>query len=131
MNYSKELIKKAETATSPEELMSMASAEGISLSESTAKLYYKFLNNNGSLTEEELDIVAGGKGDPKPPAPKYHVGQRFEMYFSFTMNYAHGVIIGIDYTRYGAKSGYAYLTETEGVPMTWYLESDPNTRVYD
>ena len=66
MNISKELIEKAKTAKSAEELLEMAKAENIELTEEQAAKAFAELNKIGELSDEELDNVAGGGGG-RPP----------------------------------------------------------------
>ena len=66
MNISKELIEKAKTAKSAEELLAMAKAESIELTEEQAAKAFAELNKMGELSDEELDNVAGGGGG-RPP----------------------------------------------------------------
>ena len=60
MNISKELLEKAKTAKSAEELLEMAKAENIALTEEEAAKTFDGLNKNGELSNEELDNVAHG-----------------------------------------------------------------------
>lgn len=67
MQVSKEQIEKASAATSAEELLAMAKADGIELTEEDAKHYYDVLHEEllseeqlCTLSEEELANVAGG-----------------------------------------------------------------------
>ena len=78
MNISKELIEKAKTAKSAEELLEMAKTEKIELTEEEAAKAFAELNKTGELSDEELDNVAGGCGDSNKSGdtPKYSVGQR-------------------------------------------------------
>lgn len=62
MKLTKELLEKAKTAKSAEELQNMAKAENIELSADEAAKAFAELNKNGELTDEELDNVAGGCG---------------------------------------------------------------------
>ena len=62
MNVSKELLEKAKTAKSAEELIEMAKEENIALTEEEAAKAFEELNKNGELSDEELDNVAGGCG---------------------------------------------------------------------
>jgi predicted ribosomally synthesized peptide with nif11-like leader len=56
-----QLLEKAKTADSAEELLSMAKEEGINLTEAEAAAYFNQLNAaEGELADEELDNVAGG-----------------------------------------------------------------------
>ena len=60
MKYSKELIEKAKTAKTAEELLVMAKAENIELSAEEAEKAFAELNKTGELSDEELNNVAGG-----------------------------------------------------------------------
>ena len=66
MNISKELLEKAKTAKTVEELIEMAKAENIELSAEQAAKAFAELNKSGELSDEELDNVAGGGGG-RPP----------------------------------------------------------------
>ena len=66
MNITKELLEKAKTAKSAEELLEMAKAENIELSAEQAAKAFAELNKSGELSDEELDNVAGGGGG-RPP----------------------------------------------------------------
>ena len=82
MNISKELIEKAKTAKSAEELLAMAKAENIELTEEQAAKAFAELNKTGELSDEELDNVSGGCGrdyEPSGETPKFHVGDRLAM----------------------------------------------------
>ena len=82
MNISKELLKKAKTAKTAEELLEMAKAENIELNAEEAAQALAKMNKNGELSDEELDNVAGGCGrdyEPSGDTPKYHVGDRLAM----------------------------------------------------
>ena len=60
MNFTREMIEKARSASSAEELLEMARAEGIEITEAEAAQYYDFLHTSRELTDEELSQVAGG-----------------------------------------------------------------------
>ena len=82
MNVSKELLKKAKTAKSAEELLELAKAENIELSAEQAAKAFAELNKTGELSDEELDNVSGGCGrdyEPSGETPKFHVGDRLAM----------------------------------------------------
>ena len=82
MNVSKELLEKAKTAKSAEELLAMAKAENIELNAEEAAQAFAKMNKNGELSDEELDNVAGGCGrdyEPSGETPKFHVGDRLAM----------------------------------------------------
>ena len=68
MNISKELIEKAIQAKTAEELLAMAKAENIELTEEEAAKAFAELNKSGELSDEELDNVSGGcEGGASPP----------------------------------------------------------------
>ena len=82
MKISKELLEKAKTAKSAEELLEMAKAENIELSAEQAAKAFAELNKTGELSDEELDNVSGGCGrdyEPSGETPKFHVGDRLAM----------------------------------------------------
>ena len=73
MKISKELLEKAKTAKTAEELLAMAKAEKIELTEEEATKAFAELNKNGQLSDEELDNVAGGC---EGRTPKFSVNDR-------------------------------------------------------
>ena len=59
--FTPELIEKAKSAKSAEELIALAKENGIEFDEETAKTYFNQLNpKTGELADDELDNVAGG-----------------------------------------------------------------------
>ena len=82
MKISKELLKKAKTAKTAEDLLEMAKAENIEISAEEAAKAFAELNKTGELSDEELDNVSGGCGrdyEPSGETPKFHVGDRLAM----------------------------------------------------
>lgn len=73
MKFSKELIEKAKTAKSAEELLAMSKVEGFELPEGEAKTVFSKLNKTGELSDEELNNVSGGCGSGDEPL--FTVGQ--------------------------------------------------------
>ena len=73
MNISKELLEKAKTAKTAEELIEMAKAENIELSAEQAAKAFAELHKAGELSDEELDNVSGGC---KGRTPKFSVNDR-------------------------------------------------------
>ena len=73
MNISKELIEKAKTAKTAEELLEMAKEESIEMSAEQAAEYFATIHASGELSDEELDNVAGGCGSGDEPL--FTVGQ--------------------------------------------------------
>ena len=83
MKFTDEMLEKAKTAKSAEELLAMAKAENIELTEKQAAKAFAEFNKTGELSDEELDNVAGGCGgrdyEPSGETPKFHVGERLAM----------------------------------------------------
>ena len=70
MNLTPELISKAKTAKSAEELIKIAEGEGVKLDEKDAESFFAKLNQTeGELADEELGAVAGGCGSKPSPYP--------------------------------------------------------------
>ena len=63
LNFTSEMITKAKAAKSAEELMAFAKDNNVELTEEEAKTYFEQLHASGAVTDEELDMVAGGCGD--------------------------------------------------------------------
>ena len=82
MKFTDEMLEKAKTAKSAEELLAMAKAENIELNAEEAAQAFAKMNKNGELSDEELDNVSGGCGrdyEPSGETPKFHVGDRLAM----------------------------------------------------
>lgn len=62
-SITKEFLKKAREAKTPEELMELAKTEKIELSQEDAKVYFEKLSNLDELSDDELDNIAGGRID--------------------------------------------------------------------
>lgn len=73
MNISKELLEKAKTAKSAEELLALAKNEGNELTAEQAEKVFEELHKAGELSDEELDNVTGGCGGR---TPKFSVNDR-------------------------------------------------------
>ena len=65
MELTKEMINKAKSAKTAEELLKLAKAEGVEMTAEEAKKALAELNKAGELTDEELDNVSGGGCDSK------------------------------------------------------------------
>ena len=88
----KELIEKAKTAQSAEELLELAKAEGVDATAREAEEAFARLHRKGELADEELDNVSGGCVNPSPQGLAlsesevkhlYHVGQTVEYIVGF------------------------------------------------
>ena len=115
MNFSNNLIEKAKTAASAEELLQMAAAEGFELTAEEAEKYFEFLNSNGAISDAELENIAGGKGDG--PKPKYKAGQKV----NFCGLYG---IIESSYWSDFQKAFYYMVKMDNGETMKFPLESE-------
>ena len=82
MKLTAEMLAKAKEAKSAEDLVALAKAEGIALTEEEAKKYFAELRKDDEIADDELDNVSGGcsgKGEEmaqtEPPyESKYKVG---------------------------------------------------------
>ena len=61
-NLTPELVAKAKTARSADELFELAKANGVELSEEESKTYFAQLGASGAVGDDELEAVAGGIG---------------------------------------------------------------------
>ena len=60
-NFNAEMIDKAKTAKSADELLELAKANGVEITEDEAKTYFAQLNpKDCELNDDDLDSVAGG-----------------------------------------------------------------------
>ena len=60
-NFNTEMIEKARTAKSAEELLELAKANNVEMTADEAKTYFAQLNpKSGELNDDDLDAVAGG-----------------------------------------------------------------------
>ncbi len=61
MEMNKELISKAKTAKTPEELLCLAKENGEEMTEEGAKAYFELLHpKTGEIADDELENVSGG-----------------------------------------------------------------------
>lgn len=71
-----ELILKAKTAKSEEELLALAKENGMELSEESVRAYFEQMHKTGELADDELDNVAGGwcynHGKPVVTVEEHH-----------------------------------------------------------
>lgn len=102
MELNNEMLEKAKTAKSAEELLELAKANGVNLTEEEAKTYFNQLNKSGELADDELDNVAGGAGC-KPTAlskresgDDIQVGDVFRLYSRFSGTYLYCSACGPD-----------------------------------
>ena len=63
-NLTPELIAKAKAANTAEELLELAKANGVEMTEEEANTYFAQLSANGTVSDDELNLVAGGGSCP-------------------------------------------------------------------
>ncbi len=68
-----ELIAKARSAKSAEDLLALAKENGMELDEDSARAYFEQLNKSGELSDDELDNVSGGGCQTKVGGEKHTV----------------------------------------------------------
>lgn len=99
-----ELIMKARTAKSPEELMALAKENGIELDEDGARSYFEQLNKSGELSDEELDNVSGGGCHIKVGRKKYTVvTNHCRCLFGYGTEWENWLYVGRDGRKYLEK----------------------------
>ena len=105
MNITKELLEKAKTAKSAEELLQMAKAENIELTAEQAAKAFAELKRSGELSDEELDNVAGGGcGDSETTGKrKFNVGDRV-----LVNKHYPGIVLSYSTTCYAGRNYYMY-----------------------
>ena len=69
----KDLMEKAQTAKTPEELLALAKEMEVEMSSQEAEETFALLNKKGELSDEELDNVAGGGCDTSVGGKSYTV----------------------------------------------------------
>ena len=68
-NFTSELITKAKAAANAEELFEIAKANNVELTEEEAKAYFDQLSAGGTVSDDDLNDVAGGGSCPGDDAP--------------------------------------------------------------
>lgn len=71
-NLTPELVEKAKAAKSVAELLELAKANNVEITEEEADAYFDQLGSNGIISDEELDAVAGGGNCPND---EFNVGE--------------------------------------------------------
>lgn len=63
-NFTSDIIAKAKSARSAADLLVLAEAYNMELTEEEAEVYFEQLNTAGVISDDELDAVAGGGSCP-------------------------------------------------------------------
>ena len=113
MKFSKELIEKAKTAKTTEELLAMAKAENIEMTAEEAESAFTKLHKTGELSDEELDNVSGGCDDIKWGSTNYDVLKEcihfdFDIGTRVVVRYGYFHYEGTIIDRKVEKSSYLY-----------------------
>ena len=107
MTFTPEQLAKAKSAKNAEELLALAKAEGIALTEEEAAKYFADLHKEGELSDDELDNVSGGGcGTEALPSHEDHLA----FYSAVTSSGLCCPVCGtsMDYVNYvTSKSGYS------------------------
>lgn len=112
MKLTAEQLMKARSAKSAEELMELAKADGIEVTEEQATEQFTMLHSEGVLADEELDNVAGGcGGDEDQDEHWFNPGDRVR------------VTAGEWKGRTGTSSGMNYTT-AGGATCAWVTFDD-------
>ena len=131
MELNKELLTKAKSAKSLEELIAIAKENGMELTEENAQAYFKLLNpQTGEIADDELDNVSGGGCGS--PASKYSIGQN--VWFRSTIMY-NGVKCNASYYGTIIKQNYnngswyytissSYTERNQPVVKEFYIRED-------
>ncbi len=121
MQITNEMKERAMKASSAEELKKIAEEYGITLSDEEAEKCFVFAQD-GELTDEELDIVAGGKSR-KDPDPKYKNGTHLWLGYFTTQNYLEIEVVNPEF--YIPGEGWRYLVQPVGYDFMQneYLET--------
>ena len=82
-NLTPELIAKAKAAKSAEELFALAKDNNVELTEAEAKTYFEQLSANGAVSDDELELVAGGCDLFSDKASKIVSGSTFRFISGF------------------------------------------------
>ena len=70
MKFTAEQLAKIKAAKTAEELIALAKAEGIEVTEEQIKAQFDAMHHAGELADDELNNVSGGCGDTKEKYPK-------------------------------------------------------------
>ena len=131
-NLTPELIAKAKAAKSAEELFEIAKANNVEMTEDEAKTYFAQLNANGTVSDDELDAVAGGGGCPNngeesEAKPKLMPGQKVRVLGGKTCPKCHSNegVIGYNLTATGMTGNTMYVACPKcNMEITNYVSND-------
>ena len=79
MQFTPEQLAKAKSAKNAEELLALAKAEGVALTEDEAVRYFAELHKEGDLADDELDNVSGGGCGEKMTQPEPQCESKYKV----------------------------------------------------
>ena len=130
MQISSEMKERAAKASSAEELKKIAAEYDIMLSDEEAEKFLAF-TRNGELPDEELECVAGGKGEKPKPEPKYHTGQKLWLGYPSTKNYLGIEVLWVEFYVDDPDAGWRYYVRNEyGIEESYYLDTHHYVKTY-
>ena len=110
-NFTPELVEKAKTAASAEELLELAKATGVEMTAAEAATYFAQLNpKSGELDDDDLDNVAGGACESDYESPLN--GKIVRITSGQTCNKCGGSIGRIETVAFGYGTTLAIICET-------------------
>ena len=137
MEFTNEMIKKAQKAASAEELIQIAKADGVSLSAEDAEKYFSFLLKSKELTENELEAVSGGELERRPkdkpedaPDPKFSANQTLWIADYAVMKYHKILVLGAAFYVDALGWGYNIQEESGNVTICYLEDLERNNRIY-
>ena len=117
MKLTAEQLMKARSAKSAEELMELAKADGIEVTEEQATEQFTMLHSEGELADDELENVSGaGCGDDDSNEPPFKSGDRVR------------VTTGKWKGRTGTSNGMNYTSHGDIAIMAWVTFDDNGSR---
>lgn len=131
MEFDKELIKKAKSAQSVEEIKEIAKENHLEISDKEAQIVFGKFHSDEELSEEELDNVSGGQCVPESSGmtPKYKVGDEVRYVNCPAVSMT---VVKVDPTRYECTIWFHkvyffnYYCRGYGATCNWYDENSLN-----
>ena len=127
-NFTPEMIEKAKTAGSPEELITLAESNGLELSAEEAAAYFAQLNPKmGELEDDELEIVSGGacgskKKDTTPRRYGFELNVSNKVYFPTRCPQCFQTVVRNGLWCYGSIVNHGFLYWLDQAGDKWEVE---------
>lgn len=118
MEFTSEQLQKIKATTTPAELLALAEAEGVPLTEAEATACFTRLNPPaGELTDQELEAVSGG-GCAGFEKPEFHNGDHVMQEGRTCCNSEHSDYRGAQYILVSCHSPYWIVTGSSRYMLT-------------